>query len=41
MGNTLPRIKNTSLWKRKVNIDGPMELLEVENTAMGDYTEVV
>lgn len=31
-------IENTSLWWREVNIAGPMKLLEVENTALGDFT---
>jgi hypothetical protein len=31
-------IENTSLWWREVNIPGPMKLLEVENTSMGDLT---
>lgn len=31
-------IENTSLWWREVNIPGPMKLLEVENTSMGEFT---
>lgn len=36
MAEPVVQIGNTSMWWRAANIPGPLALLEVENTAMGD-----
>jgi hypothetical protein len=38
MSQEVGLIENASLWWREVNIPGPMKLLEIENTAMGEFT---